>query len=565
MVRSFHLRSLFSIAVLTLVACGTENGATPRAIGTSQSELKSCGGPNFVEGIDVSHYETVDFAKVKASGVAFAIMKATEGTGYVDPTFASYYAEAKANGLVRGAYHFHRASSDPKQQIDHFLANVSPTAGDLPLILDVEDVNSGMSASAITANVLACLQYLEQKTGRKPMMYTGMWYWSGNMNNPLGFDKYPLWMSSYPASWASAQNHTACPSIPSDFPGWVMWQYSDGSQSDAPSVAGVGKSCDRNFFNGTLGELMAFASTGASTGGGGSTGAGGGGVGAGGSGTTEIYAAKYVKQSWPLSSAPAIQMKVGQTLTGSIDMKNTGTAVWPAGVVKLAPIPRDKPSAFKSPSWLAANRVSTVAADVAPGQVGHFEWDFTPSVAGDFSPYFGLVADGITWFADSGGPQDNDIQVHIVVAPGPAMGAGGAGAAGGAGPVGAGGAAMGPGPGAGGGVGVGAGGGSVSAGGAGVSAGGMATSAGGGSSVGGASATLGGGGKTALGGASAKGGAGGAPPGVVDAAAPGESGGCTTAVRAPSANGGWLALAVALGALAKRRSSRSAQKQQPLH
>jgi hypothetical protein len=131
----------------------------------------------------------------------------------------------------------------------------------------------------------------------------------------------------------------------------------------------------------------------------------------GGSGTT--YAASYVSQSWPLSSDPAIPMTVGKMAKGSIDMMNTGDATWKAGVVKLAPIPRDMPSDVHAPSWLSTTRVSTLAKDVPPGGTGHFEWDLDPSQAGDVQPYFGLVAEGVTWFADSGGPPDNDIQVNI--------------------------------------------------------------------------------------------------------------------------------------------------------
>jgi uncharacterized membrane protein YgcG len=144
-----------------------------------------------------------------------------------------------------------------------------------------------------------------------------------------------------------------------------------------------------------------------------------------------VYAATYVSQSWPLSSAAPIPMTVGHPQKGSIDMTNSGTATWKAGNVELAPIPRDEPSAFAAPSWLSKTRVSTLAADVPPGGTGHFEWDLDPSQAGSFQPYFGLVAEGITWFADSGGPPDDDIQVSVKVAPAPPGGTGGAGGEGG--------------------------------------------------------------------------------------------------------------------------------------
>ena len=156
----------------------------------------------------------------------------------------------------------------------------------------------------------------------------------------------------------------------------------------------------------------------------------------GGSGTT--YAASYVSQSWPLSSDPPIPMTVGKMQKGSIDMMNSGTATWKAGVVELAPIPRDMPSSVHAPSWLSPTRVSTLSADVPPGGTGHFEWDLDPSQAGNVQPYFGLVAEGVTWFADSGGPPDDDIQVNIQATlaastggTGGAPGTGGSGAAGG--------------------------------------------------------------------------------------------------------------------------------------
>lgn len=143
-----------------------------------------------------------------------------------------------------------------------------------------------------------------------------------------------------------------------------------------------------------------------------------------------VWKAQFVAQSWPYASEAPIAMTQFELLTGSIDLKNTGTTTWPAGVVKLAPMPRDAASPFAGDTWLAPNRVSTIAVDVKPGEVGHFEWDLYPQQAGDFQPFFGLVAEGVTWFADSGGPGDDVMQVNVHVAPGdppptPSGGAGG--------------------------------------------------------------------------------------------------------------------------------------------
>lgn len=131
-----------------------------------------------------------------------------------------------------------------------------------------------------------------------------------------------------------------------------------------------------------------------------------------------VWKAQFVAQSWPYASETPIQMTQYEVSNGSIDLKNTGTTTWPAGVVKLAPIPRDAASPFAADTWLSPSRVSTLDVDVKPGEVGHFEWDLHPQEAGDFQPYFGLVAEGVTWFADSGGPGDDIMQVNVHVAPG---------------------------------------------------------------------------------------------------------------------------------------------------
>jgi GH25 family lysozyme M1 (1,4-beta-N-acetylmuramidase) len=72
--------------------------------------------------IDVSHYENVsqDFVTTAKAGIAAVILKATQGTGFVDPTFLSRAGEARTAGLEVGAYHF-LDGSNPAEQAAHFL------------------------------------------------------------------------------------------------------------------------------------------------------------------------------------------------------------------------------------------------------------------------------------------------------------------------------------------------------------------------------------------------------------------------------------------------------------
>lgn len=60
-----------------------------------------------IYGIDVSeHNGKLDWAKIKASGISFAIIRSGYGKSYTDPTFHANMQGAIAQGLPIGIYHF---------------------------------------------------------------------------------------------------------------------------------------------------------------------------------------------------------------------------------------------------------------------------------------------------------------------------------------------------------------------------------------------------------------------------------------------------------------------------
>lgn len=62
-----------------------------------------------VKGIDVSHWQgNINWAKVKAAGIQFAILKAggSDDGFYTDSKWEANYKGAKANGIAVGAYYF---------------------------------------------------------------------------------------------------------------------------------------------------------------------------------------------------------------------------------------------------------------------------------------------------------------------------------------------------------------------------------------------------------------------------------------------------------------------------
>ncbi|WP_235933925.1 GH25 family lysozyme [Paramicrobacterium chengjingii] len=67
-----------------------------------------------------------------------ALIKATEGKGFVDPRFAQNWDAAADSGLRRGAYHFFTLCASDSEQADNFLATARPDEFALAPAVDLE-------------------------------------------------------------------------------------------------------------------------------------------------------------------------------------------------------------------------------------------------------------------------------------------------------------------------------------------------------------------------------------------------------------------------------------------
>ncbi|WP_414621477.1 glycoside hydrolase family 25 protein [Calothrix sp. CCY 0018] len=209
-------------------------------------------------GIDVSNHngKLIDWQTVKSSDVSFAFAKATEGGTYVDKVFATNWKRMKEAGMIRGAYHFFRPLKDAKQQAENFLAQVGNTMeiGDLPPVLDVEHYPDKVAREWQQLSVnqrIKCvrewLEIVEKAKGVKPIIYTSPSFWQEYMNNLPVLTQYPLWLAHY-----TKQK----PSVPANNwggNGWTFWQYTENG-----TVAGISGKVDRNRFNGSFENLVAF-------------------------------------------------------------------------------------------------------------------------------------------------------------------------------------------------------------------------------------------------------------------------------------------------------------------
>lgn len=190
-----------------------------------------------IHGIDVSKYQSViawDEVKnmqVRDIRMGFAFIKATQGASGTDPKFRRNWKGARDAGIPRGAYHFFIASADGAAQANHFIKHVTLETGDLPPVLDVEQLN-GTSPERLRTEVHKWLVLVEAHYGVKPIIYTNVDFYIRNLGP--AFDAYPLWAAHY--------YHPGQPRIGRP---WTFWQHSDQGH-----VNGITHKVDFNVFNG---------------------------------------------------------------------------------------------------------------------------------------------------------------------------------------------------------------------------------------------------------------------------------------------------------------------------
>ena len=244
------------VSLLSTASCVGQEPLSEEETGAASAELRICAAGPTVSGIDVSHWEgAINWDTVAASGVAFSFMKATQGTTYVDDTFATNWSETRRTGVMRGAYHFFCPKMDGVAQANHFLATMGAMeSDDLPPVLDVEICPTatcgsacdwvGVSCATVVSRIQAFVDRVRTVTGHTPMIYTGIGTWEDTVCASPAFDTLPLWVANYGVT---------CPSVPVAWSDWDFWQTGDGGR-----VPGISAAVDMNVFNGDLTALRAF-------------------------------------------------------------------------------------------------------------------------------------------------------------------------------------------------------------------------------------------------------------------------------------------------------------------
>jgi lysozyme len=187
-----------------------------------------------IRGIDVSHHQgAIDWVQVKASGQAFAFIKATEGADFQDTRFAENWQLARAQGLVTGAYHFFTFCSSGLTQAENFL-RVAPREGPaLPLAVDVEftgNCQGWTNIDEIRQELLIFEEHIRAHIGYAPLLYT---------TEDVRLELVPMDLQAH-GYWLRSLWGEPSPDIQ-----WHFWQYSDTGR-----VPGVLGEVDLNVFAG---------------------------------------------------------------------------------------------------------------------------------------------------------------------------------------------------------------------------------------------------------------------------------------------------------------------------
>jgi lysozyme len=196
-----------------------------------------------IHGIDVSSYQgRIDWQRVKkmredSVHISFAFIKATEGLLLTDPYFQRNWREGRKAGIICGAYHYFRPRANGIWQAKFFLQNVKTQKGDLPMVVDVEELD-GIAPAVMRSRLEDFLKYIETKTKVRPIIYTGLKFYQDYL--PGYFDDYTLWIAHYYQPKLTIDKTIK----------WRFWQHSDKAK-----VSGIYTRVDFDVFNG---DSLAF-------------------------------------------------------------------------------------------------------------------------------------------------------------------------------------------------------------------------------------------------------------------------------------------------------------------
>lgn len=188
-------------------------------------------------GIDVSQYQGVinweDVVKDTTEiPLTFVFVRATAGNDKEDQLFDENWQQLKDKNLIRGAYHYYRPNENSLDQAKNFIKTVQLHKGDLPPVLDIEQLPKNQSVDSLKKGLQRWLDRVESHYGVQPIIYSGEKYYTDFLKKE--FSKYTFWVANY-NEWVGT--------IKED---WAFWQFTEKA-----AIPGISERVDLNIYNGT--------------------------------------------------------------------------------------------------------------------------------------------------------------------------------------------------------------------------------------------------------------------------------------------------------------------------
>lgn len=195
-------------------------------------------------GIDISEYQgTILWDSVRVIEndfpIRFIFVRATVGMDRPDKKFKANWDALKNRGFIRGAYHYYRPNENSTEQAELFVKNVVLKKGDLPPVLDIEQMPKKQSMKQLKVGIQNWLNIVEDHYGVKPIIYSGERYYKDFLKED--FPEYTFWIANY---------NFFVENLKTD---WRFWQFTEKGTS-----SGISGSVDVNIFNGTEAELQSM-------------------------------------------------------------------------------------------------------------------------------------------------------------------------------------------------------------------------------------------------------------------------------------------------------------------
>lgn len=199
-------------------------------------------------GVDLSHYnEHVDFHALAAAGVTFVALKATEGLGNTDPTFASRRQLAHLVGFDRILiYHFLHPSDQAADEARHFATVVGTLQPNELVVIDVEatpgwDKVGAAGGIAKVVNWIAQVKAAMGLTDDQVIVYGSPGWLRSTFGAYLPqLTKWRLWAARYNAVG------------PGDISPWADWLIWQNSERGTVSGGGAAGTVDTDRWNGSF-------------------------------------------------------------------------------------------------------------------------------------------------------------------------------------------------------------------------------------------------------------------------------------------------------------------------